>query len=53
MTFVTCISFAIIKIIAIMNVVIAVISLRKLDLIQLNKRFNVFVIKLYLKKFIT
>ena len=36
-----------------MNAAIAIISFRKFDLIQLNERFNVFVIRLYSKKFMT
>ena len=36
-----------------MNVAIIIINFRKFNLIQLSERFNIFVIKLYLIKFIT
>ena len=35
------------------NVAIAIINLRKSDLIQLSERFNVFVIRLCSEKFMT
>ena len=36
-----------------MNVAVAIISLRKFNLIQLDERFDVFVIRLCLTKFMT
>ena len=51
--FVIYISFLIIKIMAIINVIVIIINLCKFDLIQLSERFGVFVIRLYLKKFMT
>ena len=36
-----------------MNAAVTVISFRRFDLIQLGERFDVFVIRLYLTKFIT
>ena len=36
-----------------MNVATVITSFRKLNLIQLDERFNIFATRLYLKKFIT